>query len=88
MLKLIIFRFWPVFIPVILYLLWRVLRKRKGEEASPIVDERKHWFWVAVASLALLIISFLIFGLTTRPNEGVYEPARVEDGKLIPGRTR
>jgi hypothetical protein len=56
--------------------------------------EREHWPARTVASLAIVGFLLVIGGLLyfahfgRAPTTGVYEPARYEDGKLIPGRIK
>jgi hypothetical protein len=58
------------------------------------VREKEHWPAQRVLSLAivgglLMIGGLLYFGhFGGAPTSGVYEPARIEDGKLIPGRIK
>lgn len=55
---------------------------------------REHWPAKVVASLAIagcvLVIAGLFFfaHFGGAPTSGVYEPARYEDGKLVPGRIK
>ena len=55
---------------------------------------REHWPAKVLASLAIagcvLVIAGLLFfaHFGGAPTTGVYEPARYEDGKLIPGRIK
>jgi hypothetical protein len=56
--------------------------------------EREHWPARVVISLAIAGCLLVIAGLILfahfggAPTTGVYEPARIEDGKLIPGRIK
>lgn len=56
--------------------------------------ERENWPTKIVASLGIAGCVFVIAGLIFfahfggAPTSGVYEPARYEDGKLIPGRIK
>jgi hypothetical protein len=56
--------------------------------------DREHWPVRRVASLAIAGFVLVIGGLLyfahfdRAPTTGVYEPARYEDGKLIPGRIK
>jgi hypothetical protein len=49
-----------------------------------------HWsgwkFGLTVAGLLLGIASVIFAGLTSDRHTGPYEPSRVEDGRLVPGR--
>jgi hypothetical protein len=56
--------------------------------------EREHWPARIVATLAIAGCVLVIAGLVLfahfggAPTTGVYEPARFEDGKLVPGRIK
>jgi hypothetical protein len=58
------------------------------------VFERASWaprtlVWLTGAALTLMIVSFILLSqFSGAPPGSVYEPARVEDGKFVPGRTR
>ncbi|MCH2546962.1 MAG: hypothetical protein MK052_05080 [Alphaproteobacteria bacterium] len=91
MLKLLVVRFWPVFIPVLLYLLWLYLARRKADkngEKKPTFFEGP-WLWTLVATLALAVGAFMILGAVSNDGNtsGKYVPARVVDGEIIPAHT-
>jgi hypothetical protein len=45
--------------------------------------------WLAIAALALMVVSFvLIAQFSGAPPGSTYEPAHMEDGKLVPGRMK
>ena len=56
--------------------------------------DREHWHPRAVLSLAIVGLILMIAGLVFfahyggAPPGSVYEPARMEDGKLVPGRIK
>jgi hypothetical protein len=56
--------------------------------------DREHWHPRMVASLAIVGLALMIVGLIFfaqfggAPPGGVYEPAHMEDGKLVPGRIK
>ncbi|HKY87680.1 MAG TPA: DUF6111 family protein [Pseudorhodoplanes sp.] len=58
------------------------------------VFERESWsprilLWLTGAALALMIVSFVLLAqFSGAPTDSTYEPARIEDGKFVPGRTR
>lgn len=90
MLSTLLLRLWPALIPIALYLLWRViwLKRRNTRNGEP--GERASWIsgawgWVAIASLLMLIASFLMLGLSAHRRDGVYVPPHVEGGRLIDG---
>lgn len=47
-----------------------------------------HALWLVVAGLALVIGSLLFAGLFAERSTGAFEPAHMEDGRLVPGRFR
>lgn len=89
MFSAIIIRFWPVFIPVLLYLVWHEVRKRKARKAG---DEPAHiaegpWVSVLLATLALAVVCVLWFGFTVEKRTDVqYQPPQMKDGQLTHGR--
>lgn len=88
MLRLLLLRFWPVLIPLLLYILWLALRRRrarKNEEDIPGWLDGP-WMWAVAASFILLILGFLILGIWGEGADiGQYTPARVENGRIIDG---
>jgi hypothetical protein len=58
------------------------------------VLERTSWgprilVWLTGIGLALMIVSFVILAqFSGAPTDSTYEPAHIEDGKFVPGRTR
>lgn len=89
MLKLLITRFWPVLLPLALYLAWLAYARRKagkkGEDKPGFFEGP--WLWPTMASLVLFICAFLWLGLTQEPVDGLYVPAHMQDGKLVPAQT-
>lgn len=77
---------WPALIPLLFYAVWiarRHARKARGEDVPPITDKL---FITVVATFAMAALSFLVFGLTQKPNAGTgYHPVHYKDGVLIPG---
>jgi Family of unknown function (DUF6111) len=66
--------------PFAAFALWR--RLNPGAEPSPGV------VWLALAGLGLALAGAVWYGLEVSMGPGtVYVPARVEDGRLIPGHT-
>lgn len=85
MIKLLI-RFWPVLVPLLLYLVW-FLFFRKKREAEEVTPQWEAWFWIGtlVVSLLIAIVMLVIMGVSTPSDtEGTYVPAKYEDGKIIP----
>lgn len=90
MLRLLLFRFWPVFLPILAYLLWLAVQRSKvakaGEKKPSFFDGP--WFWTVMASLLTAGVCFLFFGSTADPVKGEYVPPQVIDGVIVPGHVR
>lgn len=75
MLKLLLLRFWPVFIPILLYLAWLAYARRKnaaqGKKKPGFFDGP--WFWAVLASAGFTIVSFLWMGFSSERME--YTPS-------------
>lgn len=88
MLKILITRFWPVLLPLVLYLAWLAFARRKagkeGTEKPGFFDGP--WLWPTVATMVLAIASMLYLGLSMEAVDGTYIPAHQVDGKVVPGR--
>lgn len=84
---LFLFRFWPVLIPLLVYLVWmRKVQDRARVAGQPIPRFRDGpWFKAVVASLITGIAIFLFFGLTQKSVKGDYIPPRLEGGKIVEG---
>ena len=70
-------------LPFALYALFLKLEQRDAE-----APKRAYPFtWLFAAGLALVALSFLIWGLSEGAGrQGVYVPPHVEDGRVVPGR--
>lgn len=68
----------PLLVPTVIYFLW--LRFSSGTQ------EREHpWPWLIGAGVLLAAIVLAGLALLGGTPDGVYEPAHLEDGKLVPG---
>jgi len=87
---LFILRFWPVLIPLLVYVLWMInVRSRARKAGEPLPHFRDGpWFWAVVASLCLGIAIFLFLGLSHESNKGEYLPPHMENGKIVPGQVK
>lgn len=81
-------KFWPALIPVTLYVIWMIWRRRKAVRLGAVPPS---WFdgnglWVACASLITMVACFVWLALHSPINtDPHYQPARFKDGKLIDG---
>lgn len=84
---LFLLRFWPVFLPMAVYVVWMVLVRRAAKKAgAPLPHFREGpWFWALVASLGLAVCMFIFLGLSHNPNAGDYIPPHIENGRIISG---
>jgi hypothetical protein len=80
----------PIVLPTALYFLyaWFVARRaRAAGTAAEKVDVP--WWWLGLAGVGLLLLSLMIEVFYGGYKPGLqYEPARLEGGKLVPGRTQ
>ena len=87
MIRLII-RFWPVLLPLTIYVIWFLLAKRKAEKAGEELPKFTEgpWFWILISSLLIAIACFVLWWVETPSQDGVYVPAHMENGQLIHGK--
>ena len=86
MIKLLLTKFWPAFIPIGLYLLWLFLKKRKAKKNGDNVPTWRDgpWLYAVIASLLIVIVGFLILALMQETGEETsYTPKRFEGGVLM-----
>lgn len=75
--------------PSALYLAWLFVFRRHAAAALG----HRHlpegpWLWLMLGGLALVCASLVILALTGGyDKDATYEPARYEEGELVPGRT-
>jgi Family of unknown function (DUF6111) len=71
----------PLVLPLVVYLIYaRLARKGGGLRDTP-------WIGLAAAGVGLMAVSLAAWGLLGGAEPGgTYVPARVEDGRLVPGR--
>jgi len=69
----------PLLLPAVLYFIWLRL--------APVTQPREvPWSWLAGAGVLLVAIVLAGLALLGGTPDGVYEPAHLEDGKVVPGR--
>lgn len=88
MIRVLLMRFWPVFLPLLLYVLWmwrrRVRARKLGHDVPPFTEGPLGW--VTIVTLLLLIIGFIYWGVIAEPTEdGHYIPPQMENGEIMPG---
>ena len=82
----------PFILPALVYFGWIVATRRRAEAAAAGTAPRWHdapWIWLAGAGLlltAIVLFAGALFG-NDSPT-GHYEPPRLIDGEIQPGRVR
>jgi len=80
----------PLLLPTALFFAYAWYESRRAEAAGAeprVIDVP--WSWLGIAGVALVMISLAINFIYGHTEQGSrYEPARLEDGKLVPGRVR
>lgn len=88
MIRLII-KFWPALIPIVIYVAYMFWRKRHAKKNNLDIPHLFDgpWVWAVAAMFAIIIGGFIIMGVSAPTNPGTeYEPAHLENGKIIPER--
>jgi Family of unknown function (DUF6111) len=71
----------PLLLPFLAYLTYARLTGRAGLNDAP-------WLGLAAASVGLLVVSLVTWSVMSGSEPGeTYTPARVEDGRVVPGTT-
>ena len=79
-------RFWPVLIPLVVYLVWLEHVGRKAKKAGKIPPHfcDGPWYWLVLASLVIGIGCLLVLGNSMDGNKGPYIPPHMKDGQMVP----
>jgi hypothetical protein len=85
---LFLLRFWPVLIPLIVYLLWITRERRRAHKSGTKLPKflSGPWFTAVITSLAIGMAIFLFLGFTHTQEKGNYIPSHVENGQIVPGK--
>jgi hypothetical protein len=77
--------FLQAIVPFLLYFAWAWLARREALADARAVP----WIFLSAAGVALAAGALLLFAETTAlPEGGVYQPARIEGGRIIDGGVR
>lgn len=84
---LFLFRFWPVLIPFVVYILWLevVARKAKKEGRERPFFRDGPVYWLVFFSLGIALACFLWLGANIENHKGDYVPPHVVNGVMVPG---
>ena len=88
--SLFLFRFWPVLVPLIAYVVWMQFVRRKAEKAGEPLPHFRDGplFWAVMASLGVGLCIFVSLGLSHHEDRGSYIPPHMQDGTIVPGRVK
>ncbi len=87
---LFLFRFYPVLLPLLFYLIWLYIvrhRARKKGEAEPKFKDGPI-FWLLMASLGMAVLCFIVLGFSVSGEKGSYQPPHMEGDKLVPAQVK
>lgn len=86
MLRLVLFNIFVFLLPFILYGIY-VYAARRGEVDGEAIFKDAPWGWLAATGLILMLIALgLLIRFSGSPPGGTYQPPRLEDGVIKPGR--
>lgn len=81
-------RFWPILLPLVLYLIWmmrqRARARRNGQPVPALRDGPVGW--TLAATFMALVLCFIWTMLMADPLAGTYIPAHMENGVIVPAR--
>jgi hypothetical protein len=78
----------PLLLPTALFFLYAWYLERRARAAGTEPREIDvPWSWLAIAGCLLAVLSLLVNVFYSGTEKGTrYEPPRLEDGKIVPGR--
>ena len=84
---LFLFRFWPVLIPFLVYVLWfRLVARKARKEGRDLPHFRDGpLYWLVFASLGMALVCFLWLGASIENHTGDYVPPHMDNGVMVPG---
>ena len=74
----------PLLLPVLIYAVWILVRRRFFPGAADGSGARA-WSWVFLSGALLAVMTLLVLGLEEDASGGRYVPATVKDGRMVPG---
>ena len=75
-------------LPIAVYLAYALWQRRRARRAGvePAGLAEGPWFWLIIGGLALSIAGFVTLGVSTDGRSLSYEPAHIENGRVVPGK--
>lgn len=74
--------------PLISYIAWyHLARQKMARDAEGTLPRWQDapWTWIVLGTAGLMILALVVLGLVGADPQGVYVPARYEDGAVVPG---
>lgn len=87
-LKFIIAKFWPVIIPLLLYVMWLTYVRIKNKEGEKVNINKKHVKAVIYSMLITTIACLIYFFASTSPDKRTFVPTRIENGVIVPSQVK
>jgi hypothetical protein len=85
MLRQVLLHLLPFLLPFAAYVAYVIAMKKMEEKGGMWADAP--WFWLCASGLSLVIVSLVATALLGgEPREADYEPARIENGRIVPAR--
>ena len=72
-------------LPFAVFALFLILTRRNPLRLAAWSDST---LWLVIGGLACVVIALVITGITAKRELGAFEPTRVENGRVVPGRFR
>jgi ABC-type Fe3+ transport system permease subunit len=78
----------PAIVPLVLCAAWVAMQRRQAAKRGEAKPDWKDgpWFWAVIASIVVAIVCLFLLGVISQSVKGAYEPAHLENGKLVPGK--
>lgn len=87
---LFLFRFWPALIPLLLYVLWFFLVRRKAVMSGRVPPRFGDGpiYWVLISTLLIAALCLAALGVSQQAVKGEYIPPHMDHGRLMPSQVR
>jgi hypothetical protein len=90
MLRVVLQQFALFLLPIAAYVSYAVWQRQRARRTGGEVVglERGPWFWLIAGGLLLSIAGFVVLGADKAGRTSSYEPAHLENGKIVPGHAK
>ncbi len=73
------------FLPFAVFALFLILQRQNPFRIAAWSESTA---WLVIAGLACVVVALVITGITSDRQTGAFEPPRLENGRVVPGRFR